>query len=135
MGAPKPPPCLRAAIRSDVLETAAAAVTSRMSLPTRRPCQYTRVRHLFHHPSHAFRSSHGAWQVRPPTDGGPSVLDRLKKLKTLVVEPRDGAELAAAINSYEGAVKSSTLHGTGGGLLLAVCRGKLSEGDCSLSAS
>ena len=35
-------------------------------------------------------ASSSAWQ-RAPADGGPSVVDRLKKLKTLVVEPRDAA--------------------------------------------
>lgn len=49
-------------------------------------------------------------------------------MKTLVIEPRDGAELQAAIATYTTAVKASERRGSGGAILLAVCRGKLSEG-------
>ena len=51
------------------------------------------------------------------------MLERLRKLKHVVVEPRDGAALGAAVDEYMAAVK-----GARGGVLLAVCRGKLSEG-------
>jgi len=75
----------------------------------------------------AMQSAHAAWALASP-DGGPSVLERLRKLKTLVVEPRDASECAAAVQTFQDAVQSSLFRGTGGAMLLAVCRGKLSEG-------
>ena len=75
----------------------------------------------------ALSSAHAAW-MRPAAEGGPSVLERIRKMKTLVVEPRDASELPGAIDDFQGAVKRSVLHGTGGAMLFAVCRGKLSEG-------
>ena len=75
----------------------------------------------------AMQSAHAAWALASP-DGSPSVLERLRKLKTLVVEPRDASECAAAVQTFQDAVQSSLFRGTGGAMLLAVCRGKLSEG-------
>ena len=75
----------------------------------------------------ALASAHASW-LTPAADGGPSVLERIKKLKTLVVEPREASELVEAVQTYQNAVKSSVLYGTGGAILFAVCRGKLSEG-------
>ena len=46
----------------------------------------------------------------------------------MVVEPRDGLELKATVESYMAAIDEPVPGGTGGGMLLAVCRGKLSEG-------
>ena len=79
----------------------------------------------------AMQSAHAAWLRSPgggAADGAPSVLERIKRNKTLIVEPRDAAECAAAIESFKAAVQSSVFRGTGGAMLFAVCRGKLSEG-------
>lgn len=74
----------------------------------------------------ALASAHAAW-ARPPPDGE-SIVDRIKKLKTLCVEPRESSELANTIEAYTAAVQMSVRRGSGGAILLAVCRGKLSEG-------
>ena len=81
----------------------------------------------------AMQQAHAAWVLKPPS-GGLSVVERIKKLKTLVVEPRDSSELASSIETYQNAVKSSVLHGTGGAMLLAAPR-KLSEGGTSADAA
>jgi regulator of telomere elongation helicase 1 len=70
---------------------------------------------------------HAAW-TRCATAGGPSTLDRLRKLKSLFIEPRDGSECAEMVEGFHAAVAASVKTGVGGALLLAVCRGKLSEG-------
>ena len=75
----------------------------------------------------ALASACHVWQ-QPGADGRPSILDRIQKLKTLVVEPRDSNKLAASLATYRGAVESSVRHRHGGAVLLAVCRGKVSEG-------
>ena len=46
----------------------------------------------------ALSSTHASWQRRG-ADGGESVVERLKKWKTLVVEPRDGHEAKAAMEA------------------------------------
>ncbi len=48
----------------------------------------------------------------------------------VVVEPRDATSLPEAIDRFNGAVDASTRTGVGGAILLAVCRGRLSEGVC-----
>ena len=74
----------------------------------------------------ALQSAHTAWS-RAAEDGGPGVAERLKKIKSLIVEPKESSELQSTIESYRAAVQSSVYRGTGGAVLLAVCRGKLSE--------
>ena len=46
----------------------------------------------------------------------------------VVVEPRDATSLPEAIGRFNSAVDASTRTGVGGAILLAVCRGRLSEG-------
>ena len=75
----------------------------------------------------ALKSAHDAWS-KSPDAGGQSVVERIGKLKTLVVEPREASELAGAIATYTSAVQASVRRRSGGAMLLAVCRGKLSEG-------
>jgi len=75
----------------------------------------------------ALKASIVAWE-QPASAGAPSILDRIRRHKRVVVEPRDGLELKATVESYMAAIDEPVPGGTGGGMLLAVCRGKLSEG-------
>lgn len=69
----------------------------------------------------ALQAMHAAWISRNPS-GAPSIIDRLLKHKHVVVEPRESSACNAAVEEYLSAVH------TRGAVLLAVCRGKLSEG-------
>ena len=47
----------------------------------------------------ALKASFAAWE-QPAAGGTPSVLERIRKHKLVVVEPRDGNELKATIETY-----------------------------------
>jgi len=61
---------------------------------------------------------------RHATPGKESVWDRMHKFKEVVVEPRSQSELQDAMRAFTYKVESSR----NGAMLLAVCRGKVSEG-------
>jgi regulator of telomere elongation helicase 1 len=72
------------------------------------------------------------WQ-RDRTSAAPgqtSVWSRLSRVKSIVVEPRDGRTLLQALDAYKAACDDSAAKKPGamGGLFLGVCRGKASEG-------
>jgi Rad3-related DNA helicase len=72
------------------------------------------------------------WQ-RDRQSGGSSLTTvwcRLSKVKSIVVEPRDGRCLLQALDAYKAACDDSVAKKSGslGGLFLGVCRGKASEG-------
>jgi Rad3-related DNA helicase len=73
------------------------------------------------------------WQRERQT-GAPlsqtTVWSRLSKVKSVVVEPRDGRTLLQALDAYKAACDDSITKKPGalGGLFLGVCRGKASEG-------
>ena len=82
---------------------------------------------VFFPSSAALRSAYDAWERRGP-DGGASVVERIAKHKTVVLEPREAAALPDAVAKFNAAVEASARCGVGGAMLLAVCRGRLSEG-------
>jgi len=75
----------------------------------------------------ALKSAHTRWEQRG-ADGAPSVLERLAKHKHVILEPRSAAEIGPAIELFRQHVATSERTGVGGAMLLAVCRGRLSEG-------
>lgn len=87
---------------------------------------------VFFPSSAALRSAHEAWAAPALNGAGlaesPSVLERLGKMKQIIVEPRDSVELQAAVKGYREAIERYERTNHGGAILLAVCRGRLSEG-------
>jgi Rad3-related DNA helicase len=77
----------------------------------------------------------GYWQRDRPAGAGhapgqATVWSRLSRVKSIVVEPRDGRSLLQALDAYKAACDDSVAKKPGamGGLFLGVCRGKASEG-------
>ena len=73
------------------------------------------------------------WQHQRLASAAPSqatVWSRLSKVKSIVVEPRDGRTLVQSLDAYKAACDDSLARRPGamGGLFLGVCRGKASEG-------
>jgi regulator of telomere elongation helicase 1 len=75
----------------------------------------------------ALKGAHERWS-RPTPDGKQTILQRLEKLKHVVLEPRSAAEVAIAVDAFRHHVSISERTGIGGAMLFAVCRGRLSEG-------
>lgn len=75
----------------------------------------------------ALKGAYARWG-QPSLDGKQTVLQRLEKHKHVVVEPRSAAEVAVAVDAFRHHVALSERTGVGGAILLAVCRGRLSEG-------
>ncbi|MDP2438363.1 MAG: helicase C-terminal domain-containing protein, partial [archaeon] len=58
-----------------------------------------------------------------PAASGPTIWDRIAKLKRPIVEPRQSSQLQAAMADFYAHLETST-----GAIFFAVCRGKVSEG-------
>ena len=63
----------------------------------------------------------GCWET-----GG--IMARIREKKVVVMEPRVSGEMSECIAEYQRAIEGSAAAGLTGALMLAVCRGKVSEG-------
>ena len=79
-------------------------------------------------PSYAALQSATARWEESGADGSPSIMERLRRQKLIVVEPRDRAALVEAVEAYKSHIAMCERTGIGGAMLFAVCRGRLSEG-------